>query len=52
MDNSTHDMSEQLVQYLDGELAGAEKKAWNNSWLLIKICRAELESLKSTPGSD
>ena len=48
MDNSTHDMSEKLVQYLDGELAGADKESLEQLLASDKILKEELESLKAT----
>ena len=48
MDNSTHEMSEQLVRYLDGELSDTDKKAVDDSLALDPGLRAELESLEQT----
>lgn len=48
MDNSTHHMSEQLVQYLDGELTGANKELIEQQLAADKNLRDELESLKVT----
>jgi Tetratricopeptide repeat len=47
MDNSTHDMSEKLVQYLDGELAGAEKEELEQELTADKLLQDELENLKA-----
>ncbi|MGQ0740598.1 MAG: hypothetical protein ACT4OJ_16230 [Bacteroidota bacterium] len=48
MDNSTHNMSEQLVLYLDGALTGADKKAVEE-WLASgATAQAEYESLLQT----
>jgi predicted negative regulator of RcsB-dependent stress response len=48
MDNSTHNMSEKLVQYLDGELTGAEKESIEQQLAADKNLQEELESLKAT----
>ena len=48
MDNSTHDMSEKLVQYLDDELTGTEKESLDQLLETDKALQNELESLKET----
>jgi tetratricopeptide (TPR) repeat protein len=48
MDNSTPEMSEKLVQYLDGELSGVEKENLEQKLAADKVLQAELESLQST----
>lgn len=48
MDNSTPNMSEKLLQYLDGELTGAEKKNMEQQLATDPSLQAELESLKAT----
>ncbi|HEY6062952.1 MAG TPA: hypothetical protein VIV35_05055 [Chitinophagaceae bacterium] len=48
MDNSTYNMSEKLVQYLDGEMYGAEKISFEQELSADKKLRDELDSLKST----
>ena len=48
MDNSTPNMSEKLVQYLDGELAGVEKQNLEQQLAGDPLLRAELESLQTT----
>lgn len=48
MDNSTPEMSEKLVQYLDGELAGSEKISLDEQLITDKSLQDELTSLKST----
>lgn len=48
MDNSTPNMSEKLVQYLDGELAGAEKESLVQQLATDKTLQDEMDSLKST----
>lgn len=48
MDNSTHNMSEKLVQYLDGELTGAEKESIEQQLAADKKLNDDLESLKAT----
>ncbi len=48
MDNSTHSMPEQLVLYLDGALAGAEKKAVEEWLASDAAAQAEYESLLQT----
>lgn len=45
MDNSTHGMSEKLVQYLDGELSGAEKAAVEQLLATDPSAQAGYESL-------
>lgn len=45
MDNSTHNMSEQLVLYLDGELTGAERTGIENLLSSDAAVQAEYESL-------
>ena len=47
MDNSTHTMSEKLVQYLDGELTGPEKEIIEQRLAADKELNDELESLKA-----
>lgn len=48
MDNSTPDMSEKLVQYLDGELTGTEMENMSQQLAADKTIQDELDSLKST----
>ncbi len=48
MDNSTNNMNEKLVQYLDGELAGAEKEDFEHELAMNKSLQDELDSLKAT----
>lgn len=48
MDNSTHNMSEKLVQYLDGELTGIEKDNLEKSLAGDTALQRELQSLKET----
>ncbi len=48
MDNSTHDMSEKLVQYLDGEMQGAEKISFEQELSADKKLQDDLDSLKAT----
>ena len=48
MDNSTHNMSEKLVQYLDGELTGAEIESLEKQLAVDNKLNEELESLKAT----
>ncbi len=48
MDNSTHNMSEKLVQYLDGEMQGAEKISFEQELAADKKLQDELDSLKAT----
>ena len=48
MDNSTPDMSEKLVLYLDGELAGVEKENLEQQLTADKVLQGQLDSLKST----
>jgi tetratricopeptide (TPR) repeat protein len=48
MDNSTPDMPEKLVLYLDGELSGSEKNMLEQQLAADKSLQGELESLKST----
>ncbi len=48
MDNSTPEMSEKLIQYLDGELSGVEKEDLEQELATDKILQVELESLLST----
>ncbi len=48
MDNSTPDMSERLVLYLDGELSGSEKNMLEQQLAADKTLQGELESLQST----
>ncbi len=48
MDNSTSDMAEKLVQYLDGELTGAEKENFEQQLSADIILQKQLDSLKST----
>ncbi len=47
MDNSTSDMSEKLVQYLDGELTGAEMESLSQHLDANKNLQDELDSLTS-----
>ena len=46
MDNSTNNMSEKLVQYLDGELSGREKDDLEKQLVTDKDLPGQLESLK------
>ncbi|MDP4261594.1 MAG: hypothetical protein Q8941_03585 [Bacteroidota bacterium] len=46
MNNSTNDMSEKLVKYLDGELAGAEKEDIERQLAADPALQEELETLK------
>ena len=48
MDNSTPNMSEKLVQYLDGELTGVEKENLERQLATDPSLKAELDSLKTT----
>lgn len=48
MDNSTHSMSEKLVQYMDGELTGAEKESLEQLLVTDQVLQEELQSLKET----
>jgi tetratricopeptide (TPR) repeat protein len=48
MDNSTYNMSEKLVQYLDGELTGSEKESIQQQLAADKNLQQELESLIAT----
>lgn len=48
MDNSTHTMSEKLVQYLDGEMSGPEKEIMEQQLAAHKNLQDDLESLKAT----
>jgi tetratricopeptide (TPR) repeat protein len=48
MDNSTPDMSEKLVLYLDGELSSSEKNTLEQQLAADKTLQDELESLQST----
>ena len=48
MDNSTHDMSEQLLRYLDGELSGPDKAEMEQRLSVDQGLREELENLKLT----
>ena len=48
MDNSTHNMSEKLVQYLDGELYGTEKISLEEKISADQRLQDELDSLKAT----
>lgn len=48
MDNSTSDMSEKLVSYLDDELTGAEKENLEQQLAADKALQHQLDSLKST----
>ena len=48
MDNSTPDMSEKLVLYLDGELDGVEKENLEQQLTGDKVLQDQLDSLKST----
>lgn len=47
MNNSTPEMSEKLVQYLDGELSGVEKEELEQKLAAEKILQVELENLQS-----
>ena len=47
MDNFTPEMSEKMVQYLDGELSGVEKADLEQKLAAEKILQAELERLQS-----
>ena len=44
MDNSTNNMSEKLVQYLDGELSGREKDDLEKQLVTDKDLPGQLES--------
>jgi tetratricopeptide (TPR) repeat protein len=46
MDNSTNNMSEKLVQYLDGALSGSEKDGLEKQLMTDKNLQEELENLK------
>ena len=48
MDNSTSNMAERLVQYLDGELKGADKDVMEQHLASDKNLRDELDSLIAT----
>jgi len=48
MDNSTHNMSEKLVQYLDGELSGTERVSMQQAIALDSTIHAEYNSLLAT----
>jgi tetratricopeptide (TPR) repeat protein len=48
MDNSTNNMSEKLVQYLDGELTGAERENFEKLLATDDGLQNELQSLKET----
>jgi tetratricopeptide (TPR) repeat protein len=48
MDNYTHNNSEKLVRYLDGELGDGEKAALEQQLAADTALQAELNSLKST----
>ena len=48
MDNSTPDMSEKLILYLDGELSDSEKSNLEQQLAADKALQDELESLQST----
>lgn len=48
MDNSTPNMSEKLLQYLDGELTGVEKESLDRQLATGQSLKAELDSLKTT----
>jgi len=48
MDNSTHTMSEKLVQYLDGEMTGPEMEIMQQQLAAEKSLFDDLESLKAT----
>lgn len=45
MDNSAHDMSEKLIQYLDNELTGAEKASLEQQLAHDKVLSDQLEQL-------
>jgi len=45
MDNSTHDMSEKLIQYLDGELPAAEKAEFEKQLAQNKQLKEELDNM-------
>lgn len=51
MDNFAPDMSEKLVQYLDGELTGVEKEDLEKQLATDKSLQNELSNLKSTTGA-
>lgn len=48
MDNSTHDMNELLVRYLDGELVGNEKQELEKKLASDKLLLEELQNLQLT----
>ena len=48
MDNSTHDMNELLIRYLDGELSGSEKEQLEKQLNTDKLLQEELQSLQLT----
>lgn len=48
MDNSTNNMSENLILYLDGVLSGEDKKTMEDSMAANPALKAEFESLQQT----
>ncbi len=48
MDNSTSEMAEKLVRYIDGELTSAEKENLEQQLASDKMLQNKLDSLKST----
>jgi hypothetical protein len=48
MDNSTNNISEKLVQYLDNELTGSEKESLEQQIAVDNKLKEELENLKAT----
>jgi len=48
MDNPTHDMSEALVRYLDGELTGIEKESLEQQLAADPVLQQEYENLRLT----
>ncbi len=48
MDNSTPDMAEKLIRYLDGELTGTEKKNLEQQLASDRMLQNKLDSLKLT----
>ncbi len=48
MDNSTHNMSEKLVQYLDAELTGADKELMEERLASDSALQEELNALRQT----
>lgn len=48
MDNFTNEMSEKLVQYMDGTLVGAEKELLEQQLATDSVLQGELKSLQAT----